>query len=203
MKKDPIIVSAPQPGWAEEGYAWAEQVAAALGGMALRVDHVGSTAVPGLAAKDVIDIQALVIRFDEAAALIARMAEAGFRHAPDNTGDAPHEDTQPILGADDWRKLYFREPKGARRVHVHVRRNGGASARNTFLLRDYLRDDAAARRDYGAFKLALAETTRKNREAYQAIKRPFIATALRAAEGWAELTRWQASAPDAFWRSES
>ncbi|MGJ3233152.1 MAG: GrpB family protein [Oceanicaulis sp.] len=200
MKKDPIAVSPPQPGWAEEGLVWAERVAEALGEHALRVDHVGSTAVPGLAAKDVIDIQALVIRFDDAEALVARMAEAGFRHQGEITGDLPHEDTAPILGEDDWRKLYFREPKTERRVHVHVRRNGGASARNTFLLRDYLRDDAAARRDYGAFKLALAEKTKKDRAAYQEIKRPFIATALRAAEGWAELNRWQASAPDAFWR---
>lgn len=201
MKKDPIAVVPPQPRWAEEGLDWAERVAGALGEQALRVDHVGSTAVAGLAAKDVIDIQALVIRFDDEALLIDRMREAGFRHAPDNTSDLPHEDTTPILGEDDWRKLYFREPKGERRVHVHVRRNGGASARNTFLLRDYLRDDAAARRDYGDFKTALAEKTKKDRDAYQQIKRPFIATALRAAEGWAELTRWQAGAPDAFWRS--
>ncbi|OAB55827.1 hypothetical protein AY599_24140 [Leptolyngbya valderiana BDU 20041] len=201
MKKDPITVSAPNPGWLEEGHEWAERAAAALAELALRVDHVGSTAVPGLAAKDVIDIQALVIRFDDAHEVIARMSRAGFRHAAEITGDAPHEDTSPILGEDDWRKLFFREPKGARRVHIHVRRNGGASARNTFLLRDYLREDAAARRDYGAFKLALAEKTKKDREAYQQIKRPFIATALRAAEGWAELTRWQAGAPDAFWRS--
>ncbi|MEQ8406405.1 MAG: GrpB family protein [Oceanicaulis sp.] len=201
MKKDPIIVSAHQPGWAEEGLVWAERIALAMGDTALRVDHVGSTAVPGLAAKDVIDVQALIIRFDALDALIARMAQAGFRHAPDHGGDAPHEDTAPILGEDDWRKLFFREPKGERRVHVHVRRNGGAGARNTFLLRDYLRDDDAARRDYGAFKLALAEKTKKDRDAYQRIKRPFIATALRAAEGWAELNRWQASAPDAFWRS--
>jgi dephospho-CoA kinase len=201
MKKDPIIVSPHQQGWAEEGLDWAERVAGALGEDALRVDHVGSTAVPGLAAKDVIDIQALVIRLDEPQALIDRMTQAGFRHAADNTGDPPHEDTPAILGEDDWKKLYFREPKNERRVHLHVRRNGGASARNTFLLRDYLRDDGAARRDYGAFKLALADKTKKDREAYQTIKRPFIATALRAAEGWAELNRWQASAPDAFWRS--
>ncbi|XBQ15096.1 MAG: GrpB family protein [Oceanicaulis sp.] len=201
MKKDPIEVTPYQPGWAEEGLDWAERVAGALGEAGLRVDHVGSTAVPGLAAKDVIDIQALIIRFDDVEDLIARMKAAGFRHAPENIGDPPHEDTTPILGEDDWRKLYFREPKGERRVHVHVRRNGGAGARNTFLLRDYLRDDPAARRDYGAFKLALATKTKKDREAYQAIKRPFIATALRAAEGWAELSRWQAGAPDAFWRS--
>lgn len=200
MKKDPIKVVPADAGWVDEGYRWAERVAAALGDLTMRVDHVGSTAVPGLAAKDVIDIQALVFRLDDPD-IVARLAGDGFRHAADNTSDPAQADTAPALGEDDWRKLYFREPKGERRIHLHVRRNGAAGARNTFLLRDYLRDDEAARRDYGAFKQALAEKTKKDREAYQAIKTPFIATALRAAEGWAELTRWAPGAPDAYWRS--
>lgn len=200
MKKDPIKVAPPDPGWAEEGYAWAERIAEALGEHAMRVDHVGSTAVPGLAAKDVLDIQAIVFRLDEPD-IIARLKQRGFRHAADNTGDPANPDAAAALGEDDWRKLYFREPHGERRVHLHVRRNGAAAARQTFLLRDYLRDDGAARRDYGAFKHALADKTRKDRDAYQAIKTPFIAMALRAAEGWAELTRWQPGAPDAYWRS--
>ncbi|KAA5802390.1 GrpB family protein [Alkalicaulis satelles] len=202
MKKDPVDVAPPDPAWIEEGHEWAERVAGALKALALRVDHVGSTAVPELAAKNVIDIQALVVRLDEPEAVIAAMSGAGFRHAPDNTSDIPHADAAPVLGADDWRKLFFREPKGCRRVHVHVRRNGAAAARRTFLMRDYLRADPAARRDYGAFKLALADKTKKDRAAYQAIKSPFIETVMRAAEGWAELSRWTPGAPDAYWRSE-
>lgn len=200
MKKEPIKVVAYDPAWVETGHEWAERVAGALRDLTMRVDHVGSTAVPGMPAKNVIDIQALVFRLDDPQ-IVERLEAAGFRHAADNTGDPAHPDTAPILGEDDWRKLYFREPKGDRRVHLHVRRNGAAAARNTFLLRDYLRDDESARRDYGAFKQALAEKTKKDRDAYQAIKAPFISTALRAAEGWAELTRWAPGAPDAYWRS--
>lgn len=200
MDKEPIKVVPADPGWIEAGHAWAEQVAEALGDLTLRVDHVGSTAVPGLAAKDVLDIQALVFRLDDPE-IAARLRSAGFRHGADIVSDPVNPDTTPVLGEDDWRKLVFREPKGERRVHLHVRRNGAAGARNTFLLRDYLRDDPCARRDYGAFKQALADKTRKDREAYQAIKAPFIATALRAAEGWAELNRWAPGAPDAYWRS--
>jgi dephospho-CoA kinase len=200
MKKDPIKVVPPKPGWAEEGYEYAERAATALGDLVMRVDHVGSTAVQGLAAKDVIDIQALVFRLDDPG-IIERLVAAGFRHDGQNANDPPLVDTAEVLGADDWRKVYFREPKGQRRVHLHVRRNGAANARNTLLLRDYLRDEAAARRDYGEFKMALAAVTKTNREAYQAIKTPFIATALRAAEGWAELTRWTPGAPDVYWRS--
>lgn len=202
MKKEPSTVVTPDPGWIEAGHEWAERAAGALGDLAMRADHVGSTAVPDLPAKDVIDIQALVFRLDDPE-ISERLVGAGFRRVETVAGDPPAPDTAAVLGADDWRKLFFREPKGERRVFLHVRRNGAASARNTLLLRDYLRDDAAARRDYGAFKQALAEKTRKDRAAYQAIKAPFIATALRAAEGWAELTRWAPGAPDAYWRSEA
>jgi len=202
MKKDPVKVIAYDSRWADEGVDYAERVARALGELALRVDHVGSTAVPGLAAKNVIDIQALVLRLDDPD-IAARMGAAGFRHDADKTQDPPHPDTEEALGEEDWRKLFFREPRGERRVHIHVRRNGAAGARNTCLLRDYLRDDGPARRDYGAFKHALAENTKKDRAAYQAIKTPFISTALRAAQGWAELTRWAPSAPDAYWRSQA
>ncbi|MGP1276317.1 MAG: GrpB family protein [Caulobacterales bacterium] len=200
MKKDPIEVAAYDPQWAEEGLQYAEAVAAALGPLALRVDHVGSTAVPGLAAKNVIDIQALVLRLEDDG-IIPAMISAGYRFRDANTYDPPHPESPPALGDDDWRKLYFREAKGGRRLHIHVRRNGAAAARNALLLRDFLRDDAPMRRDYSDFKMALAAKTRKDRDAYQTIKRPFIAISLRAAESWAELTRWVPGAPDAYWRS--
>ncbi|WP_306016914.1 GrpB family protein [Oceanicaulis sp. MMSF_3324] len=201
MSRDPIHVSTPDPAWADEGLAWADAVCRALGSRALRVDHVGSTAVPGLAAKDVIDIQALVVDLDDPG-LVAAMKAAGFVHRADNTGDDPHPDTAPVLGPDDWRKLYFREAAGERRIHIHVRRNGAAGARNTLLMRDFLREDESARRDYGDFKMALAEKTRSDRSAYQAIKRPFISTVLRSAESWAEIQRWAPGVPDSYWRTE-
>ncbi|WP_430430517.1 GrpB family protein [Oceanicaulis sp.] len=201
MSRDPIHVSPHDPAWAEEGLAFADAVCVALGSRALRVDHVGSTAVPGLAAKDVIDIQALVIDLEDDG-LVDAMKAAGFVHRPDNTGDEPNLDTAPSLGPDDWRKVYFREAKGQRRLHIHIRRNGAAGARNMLLMRDFLRDNESARRDYGDFKMALADKTRSDRSAYQAIKRPFISTVLRSAESWAEIHHWAPGVPDSYWRTE-
>ena len=200
MVKDPIEIIAYQPRWVEEGFDHAEAVAQSLGSLAMRVDHVGSTAVPGLAAKDVIDIQAQVLDLTDAA-IVDALVEAGFRFRPKNVDDPVNPDSKPVLGEDDWRKLYFREPEGARRVHIHVRRNGAAAAHNTLLLRDFLRESEAARRDYGDFKLALAERTRNKRAAYAAIKQPFIQMAQRAAESWASETRWVPGAPDVYWSS--
>lgn len=199
MSHDPVLILTPRPGWPEEGLACAGQVCAALGSLGLRVDHVGSTAVRGLPAKDVIDLQALVRDLDDDR-VVSCLTAAGFVHRQDNTGDVPNQDARALLGRDDWRKIYFREPQGRRRVHIHVRRHGAAGARDTLLLRDFLREDEPARRDYGDFKIALAEQMRTDRSAYQAMKGPFISTLLRLAESWAARSHWAPSAPDHQWR---
>ncbi len=204
MSKDRIPVIAHQPHWAAEGHDWAATVAEALGPQALRVDHVGSTAVPGLPAKDVIDIQATVLRLDDEDELTARMQAAGFRRKPARERDGAYDGIEAAeagRGSEDWRKLFFREPEGQRRVHVHVRRNGAANNTLSLLLRDFLRADDAARDSYADFKLALWQATEKTPKAYARIKAPYIAMALRAADTWADNTRWRATAPDAYWRS--
>lgn len=204
MSKPKISVIPPRPDWAAQGQDWTVAVAQALGDEALRVDHVGSTAVPGLPAKDVIDIQATVMRLDDIEGLSARMQAAGFRRRPERERDGAYDGVEAAeagRGAEDWRKLFFREPARERRVHIHVRRNGAANNRLALLLRDFLRADAAARDSYAAFKLALWQATETRPEAYARIKAPYIAMTLRAADGWAELTRWTPGAPDAYWRS--
>lgn len=189
MSSDPLNLTPYQPRWAGEARTRVEQLAAALGPLALYIDHVGSTAVTGLPAKDVIDLQVVTLTLDPEP-IVPRLERAGYRFQPDNQSDPPHPDTEPVLGADDWRKLYFREPVGERRIHIHVRRVRAASARNTLLFRDYLRAHAAARRDYGALKQALAADPQLCRQTYQDLKQPLIAALLRAAQDWAETTRW-------------
>jgi dephospho-CoA kinase len=182
------------PRWAQEGLAWAGRVRDAVDGLALDIDHVGSTAVPGLAAKDALDIQALVFDLDEAGPVIAALEAAGFRHRPEKRGEPP----RPGYPADPdcWDKLFFREPEGERAVHLHVREAGTAAARVALLLRDFLRADALACDQYGALKLGLAAHVKSER-AYADLKRPFVAVTLRLAEAWAERTRWRPGQSDA------
>jgi GrpB-like predicted nucleotidyltransferase (UPF0157 family) len=104
----------------------------ALGDVALRIDHIGSTSVPGLAAKPVIDVQISVADFEPLDAFRAPLCDLGFVYRADNT---------------ERTKRYFREPSGQRRTHIHVRRAGSFSEQFPLLFRDYLRaysDDAAA-----------------------------------------------------------
>jgi dephospho-CoA kinase len=188
------IVIDPDPAWREEGRALARRVRDALAPFHADVDHVGSTAVPGLAAKGVIDLQALVLDLDDpgiAAALIA----AGFRHRPDTTMDHP----RPGFGASDadaWRKLYFTAPPGARDVHLHVRRMGAANATVALLQRDFLRADAPVRADWERLKRALAAHTH-DRAVYADLKEPATTLLLRLALEWAKATRWRPGASDA------
>lgn len=182
------------PAWAEEGLDWADKVRDALGGLALDIDHVGSTAVPGLAAKDALDIQALVFDLDEAGPVVEALAAAGFRHRPDKRGAAAKAGYP--ADPDCWDEIFFREPEGQRHVHLHVREAGTAAARVALLLRDFLRADDLARVQYGALKLGLAAHV-KDERAYADLKRPFVAVTLQLAEAWAQRTRWRPGQSDA------
>ena len=122
----------PRETWAAEFRELGAALRAALGPLALRIDHIGSTSVPGLASKDVIDIQVTVATLD-LGALLGPMAAAGF--APrfdvivyDHPPATPEvRDAEDYDGDAEWAKLYF-GPAGdgpvRRRVHLHVRAAG-------------------------------------------------------------------------------
>jgi GrpB-like predicted nucleotidyltransferase (UPF0157 family) len=100
---------------------------AALGDVALRIDHVGSTSVPGLEAKPIIDVQISVASFEPLDAYRGPLESLGYLFRADNT---------------ERTKRYFREAPGTRRTHVHVRRAGSLSEQFALLFRDYLRAHA-------------------------------------------------------------
>jgi len=121
-----------------------EQAAAfrsALGAVALRIDHIGSTAVPGLAAKPIVDIQISVASFEPLDAFRLPLEGLGYRFRADNP---------------ERTKRYFREPPGARRTHIHVRQHGSWNEQFALLFRDYLRAHSAVAGRYADLKRDLA-----------------------------------------------
>jgi GrpB-like predicted nucleotidyltransferase (UPF0157 family) len=100
---------------------------ATLGDVALRIDHVGSTSIPGLEAKPIIDVQISVASFEPLDAYRGPLESLGYLFRADNT---------------ERTKRYFREAPGTRRTHVHVRRAGSLSEQFALLFRDYLRAHA-------------------------------------------------------------
>ncbi|HEY1014996.1 MAG TPA: GrpB family protein [Herpetosiphonaceae bacterium] len=175
------------PRWPGEFELLAGPLRRALDGRGARVDHIGSTAVPGLAAKDVIDIQVTVAELEPA--VEAALAGLGYARDPAITGDhRPPLDQRPER---DWQKWYFRPPAGQRRTNLHVRRAGSANQRYALLFRDYLRAHPVAAGAYAEIKRQLARRHPDDWEAYYDLKDPACDLIWCAAEGWAAAEGWE------------
>ncbi|WP_148615638.1 bifunctional GNAT family N-acetyltransferase/GrpB family protein [Nocardioides rubriscoriae] len=181
-----IAIEAHDERWPAEFERIAAALAGALGEVALRIDHIGSTSVPGLAAKDVIDVQVTV------ADLADPRLEAGFR----TLGATPTEHTRDHVppGATDapgeWSKRMFRAPSSWRRTHLHVREVGRGNQRYALLFRDYLRSSPSAATAYARVKTALAQLHPDDADAYYAVKDPVCDLVMEAAEQWAHAVGW-------------
>ncbi|MFH9069011.1 GrpB family protein [Streptomyces alboflavus] len=172
-----------QPQWRADFESLAGKLRDALGEHACAIDHVGSTSVPGLAAKDCVDIQVRVTTIDEAR-YVGLFAAIGFRCRPE-----PWNRVE-ISGRQECRKLVFAPPPGVRRCNVHLRARGGPNARFALLFRDYLRADETARQAWGAFKQRLALSV-PDLPDYGQIKSPATEVLMTAAERWATETGWE------------
>lgn len=135
----------------------------ALRDLAVRIDHIGSTAVPGLAAKDVIDVQVTVATLDTDKTVRA-LAPLGYARWEGITGDhlPPGRDDPP----EEWYKLFFHAPQGQRRTNLHIRQAGRANQRYALLFRDFLRSDVRVRVAYEQVKEVLARLHPENLDAY-------------------------------------
>ena len=141
--------------------------------------------MPGLAAKDCIDVQVRVATLDEAWT-ISRMGSIGFRCRLE-----PWNRVE-VSGGVASRKLVFAPSPGRRLCNVHVREQGGRGARFALLFRDYLRADESARQAWGAFKKRLSVSVPDLAD-YGQIKSPATEVLIRAAEMWAAHTGWTVS----------
>jgi GrpB-like predicted nucleotidyltransferase (UPF0157 family) len=183
-----VVVVAYRPHWVEEFARIAGRIRDLVGPAAIRIDHIGSTAVPGLGAKDVIDLQITVGDLDQVAAVASPLRAAGFR--PD---EAVRYDVFDGKGATDLelRKVFLREPEGERRAHIHVRELGRFNQRYALLFRDYLRAAEDARAAYERLKLEAARIFPDSIDGYLRIKDPVFHILYAAASLWAEKVDWR------------
>jgi GrpB-like predicted nucleotidyltransferase (UPF0157 family) len=187
LKEAPMIAIVPyQHDWPDQFARLGRGLRDVLGDLALRIDHIGSTSVSGLAAKDIIDIQvsvrALTTQLDDA------LDRAGYEPLAHITCD--HVPAGRPKDPEQWRKWFYNERGGARRVNLHVRVAGRANQRYAVLFRDYLRANAEATAAYGQVKMALAGYHAESDEAYYAMKDPVCDIIMVGAEAWAAGTGW-------------
>jgi GrpB-like predicted nucleotidyltransferase (UPF0157 family) len=182
----PVTVHPYDPAWAGRGRELAATLRAAMGPLALRVEHVGSTAIPGMAAKPVLDLQVSVADLDEAAA-----AFDGPLAAHGLTRSAYEQDHVPA-GLDDPPGRWVKRLWGGPGVHLHCRLAGSPNERLALLFRDWFRAHPAAVPAYGRVKEVLAAAVEAR--AYPEVKDPVVDLVGAVAEEWAAATGWTAEA---------
>jgi GrpB-like predicted nucleotidyltransferase (UPF0157 family) len=157
-----LVLSEYDPEWPRRYEAERTRITAALGSLAERTEHIGSTAVPGLVAKPIIDILLGIARLELSTEEIAAMEALGYTYRGE-------------FGIP--RRRYFSKPG----YHVHTFRVGEGQWTTHLLWRDYLRNDAGARVRYASFKRFAAVRSRWDRDRYQELKDEFVAGMLREA----------------------
>ncbi len=176
-----VALVRPDPEWSEQAVRAMERIATATGVEGTRLQHVGPTAVPGLAAPDVLDLQLVVDSLGSADKLDGTLRHAGYAHVPGDWRDDEPGGTAPV------RRYASCDP--GRPVTVHLRPEGWSS-RHQLLLRDWLRADASEREDLAARQEATASREGSvDREAVQ----EWVRAAGERAEAWAERVGWAPS----------
>jgi GrpB-like predicted nucleotidyltransferase (UPF0157 family) len=178
---DQVQVLRYQNNWAAEGAALVVRLGLLLPDAAA-IDHIGSTSVPGMPAKDCIDAMVRVRSLNDTD--FRALLSEGFRERPE------HWNHEEILDAARYPKRVFAPPPGGRSVNIHFREAGSRTARYSLLFRDYLREDASSRAVWGQFKVRLAETA-TDIYSYGQIKSTVQPLLMKLAERWAEDTSWQ------------
>jgi GrpB-like predicted nucleotidyltransferase (UPF0157 family) len=153
-----VVMADYDPSWPEVFEKLRERIAAALGPLVLAIEHVGSTSVPNMCAKPIIDLDVIVRREDVAAA-IAAVEALGYRHEGD-------------LGVEG--REAFRWTAEFPEHHLYMCPEGSPAFERHVLFRDYLRTHPEKAREYAELKKRLAQQFHDDRSRYQAAKADFV-----------------------------
>ena len=164
QRAEPVVVVPYDPAWPATFALLRDRIAAVLGELAVGIEHVGSTAVPGLDAKPIIDMDVVIRHDDDLPKVAARLATLGYAQLGD----------LGIIGREA-----FRATADLPRHHLYVCAAGAVTLQAHLSLRDALRADEGLARRYAALKRGLAERHRDERDAYSEGKSAFIASVLR------------------------
>ncbi len=194
----PVLVPY-DPSWPEQARRIVARLNTACGHRAVRIDHIGSTAVEGLDAKDAIDIQVTVASLEVADELAEALRGAGYLHMP-ITADVSKPDSRSTVAEFDhigdealWRKRIHASADPGRPTYVHLRVDGWPNQQFALLFVDWLVANPDAREDYLAVKREAerATTSESGIDTYAAAKEPWFLDAYRQAWAWADASGWR------------
>jgi GrpB-like predicted nucleotidyltransferase (UPF0157 family) len=169
LRRRTVQVVEHDPRWAALAADACQDAWRVCGDLLADLQHVGSTSVPDLPAKPILDIAAAVATLDAIPELVQRLTETGYIYRGD-LGDAGGH-------------LFVRESSpDVRTVHLHAVEHSGTQWRSYLLFRDLLQQDAGIRRQYAELKQELGKRFRDDRRSYTASKHEFIRGILKTDE---------------------
>lgn len=183
-------VVASDPTWPDQARRIVARLKTACGHRALRVDHIGSTAVPELPAKDVIDVQVTVESLGVADELAEPLLSAGYPRIESIREDA----AKPGGRGEDaslWGKRFHGSADPGRPTNVHLRVDGWPNQQFALLFVDWLTAEPEARAEYVNVKRAATQRAGGDIASYVEAKEPWFSDAYRRAWAWAESTGWR------------
>ena len=182
-----IVIHPYKASWPREFAQIRNHLASVVGARSKHIAHIGSTAVPGLAAKDIIDVQ---IGVDELTSdMVSILAAADYEFVAKHSSD--HVPAGDVDSAERWTKLYFRGRPGLRPCHIHIRDRSNPNHRYALLFRDYLRAHSGARLTVELVKRQLARLHGDDVDAYYDLKDPVYDLVWHAANDWATHSGWR------------
>ncbi|MGW5383824.1 dephospho-CoA kinase [Nocardia sp. NPDC003963] len=180
----------PDPEWAAQAQRLIARLQVAAGAAAVRIDHIGSTAVPGLPAKDVIDLQITVADLAAADGIRDALAGAGFPLIPGSTRDNPKpapDERSPDIRR--WEKRVHGSADPGRPAYVHLRAAGSPGQEFALAFRDWLRAEPDVRAEYAELKRKAAAAAAGTdgaaaTAAYLELKEPWFDSVYRRVLDW-------------------
>jgi GrpB-like predicted nucleotidyltransferase (UPF0157 family) len=178
VRQDLIVIEPHDPGWAD---AFQTQKAAVEDAfrdwLVAPVEHIGSTSVPGLPAKPIIDMLAVTDDYQAFVPALVGLDRIGWVPAPEP-------------GDEDRRKWSICFPSVEHRTHhLHVVEHSSVGWRDWLLFRDYLRTHTEEAARYAKLKTELASADHSDRARYRTGKAPLIAEIMERAKAWSEAGR--------------
>lgn len=165
----PVVIVDYDPQWPALYAEEKRRILTVIGDAVIAIEHIGSTAVPGLGAKPIIDIMAAVRRLPDAEQCVEPLRTIGFEYVPEYNDVIPE------------RRYFHKGPSGARTRHLHMVELTSDFWEKHLLFRDFLRTHPEEARRYCQLKKELATKLGSAREAYTEAKTSFIESAMAKA----------------------
>ena len=194
----PARLVPPDSSWADQAQRIVDRLRTSCGHRALRVDHIGSTAVPDFPAKDVIDVQITVESLAVADELVEPLLSAGYPRIEHIAEDVAKNDARSTVERYDhkhdpavWFKRIHASADPGRPTNVHIRVDGWPNQQFSLLFVAWLTANPDARSDYLTVKRAAEKAGGTDTAAYVEVKEPWFLDAYRRAWEWADSMGWK------------